>query len=137
MNNSKKEQTDSIPEIIENIENGKEIPKEQVAFIEESLTMMSFMQNSSEAIMAKKITDKHIDKYLEDSGENMRLSYKDNSQNRIFVSIIIIVATLLIAFIVYTFKDSPEVIEKIMFAAAGLISGGFGGYGLEKSKRGE
>ena len=129
------QQTDSIPQIMENIENSKDIPKEQIAIIEESLTMMSVIQNSSDSLMAKKITDKHIEKYLEDSGENMRLSYKDNTQHRIFLVAIIIVMTILIGFIIYTFKDSPDVIEKIILAAGGLISGGIGGYGLGKSKR--
>ena len=131
----KNQQVDSIPQIIESIENSTDIPKEQISIIEESLTMMSFMQNSSDSLIAKKITDKHIEKYLEDSGENMRLSYEDSKQSRYFIIIIISIMTVLVAFIVYTFRNSPEVIEKIILAAGGFITGGFGGYGFGKSKR--
>jgi len=131
-----KEPMNSIPEIIEQIERTN-MPKEQMEIIEESLTMMSVMQNTSDSVVARKINDKHIEKYLDDSAENMRLAYKDRTQNRIMLVIIIAIITVLIGFVIYIFKDYPDAIEKIIFALTGLISGGLGGYGLGKTKRDE
>ena len=131
-----KESINSIPEILEQIERTN-MPKEQLDIIEESLAMMSVMQNTSDSVVARKINDKHIDKYLDDSAENMRLAYKDRTQNRIMLVIIIFIITVLIGFVIYIFKDYPNAIEKIIFALTGLISGGLGGYGLGKTKRDE
>lgn len=125
------ELNEAIPEIIENITNTKEIPKEQLGIIEESLTMMSVMQNNAESMIAKKINDKHIDTFLENQKKQMELEYEDNNQQRKFLTVFLIVIAIVFIFVIWLFKDSPTVIGTIIVA----IGSSFGGYGIGKNQK--
>lgn len=127
-NTVKESEMVNIQEILE------QIPEEQRELIEHSLTMTAFMQNSSESTVSKKINEEHISTYLKDSGENMRLSHKSQTQNRIFAFLIAVLLVAFFCFIILVFKNNPDVVEKIIFTAGGAIVGGLGGFGFGKSK---
>jgi len=126
---SKKDE--SIQEINEILE---QLPEDKMEIFQRSLTMTAFMQNDPETAISKKITEEHITKYLNDSGDNMRLSYKDRNHSRIFNIVIILFVLLFISFIIIVFRNKPEIVEKIIYAAGGFFAGGIGGFGYAKSK---
>ena len=112
------------------------LPDEQREIIEQSLTIASFMQNSPESSISKKINEEHISTYLKDSGDNMRKSYQAQTQNRILAFGIVLVLSFLVCFIIFVFKEKPDFVEKIIYTSGGAVLGALGGFGFGKSKNG-
>lgn len=46
-----------------------------------------------------------------------------------------LVAMVFFIIIIVLLKDSPDVMEKVLYAVGGVIAGAFGGYGLGQRKR--
>ena len=111
------------------------LPKEVSSMIRYSMTLMN--ANMREPSLADKFTPEHIDKALDIQKEGMQIEHKDNNTNRLFMLAVILVIAAIIVTILVLFRDKPEMAEKILYAAGGLIAGAIGGYGYGKSKRGE
>ena len=122
---------DKVKQFTEILEN---IPEDQKEFVEQSMMMATFMQNAPESAISKKLTEEHISTYLKVSGEDMRLSHKGETQNRILLFAIILIMAVLFCFVVLIFRDSPDVLEKILFTSGGVIIGAIGGFGFGKSR---
>jgi hypothetical protein len=67
--------------------------------------------------------------------QKAELEHKDNNSNRIFLLALALAIVGLIVTILVLFRDRPEMVEKILYAAGGLLAGAVGGYGYGKSKR--
>jgi len=93
------------------------------------------MQNAPESNISKKLTEEHISQYLKDSGDNMRLTHKSRFQTKIIVIISMVLILGFFTGIMVIFKDTPDIVEKIMFTAGGAIVGAIGGFGFGKSKK--
>ncbi|MCL2637169.1 MAG: hypothetical protein FWD48_02245 [Oscillospiraceae bacterium] len=112
-----------------------DLPEERQKQIRKSvMTMMSVTSNNPMTDIAKKIDGEHITAFLKESNENMRLSYKDRFQTKIIGIIVLVFVLLFLVIIVLVFKDSPDIVEKIIYATGGLVFGGLGGFGIAKYK---
>jgi hypothetical protein len=85
--------------------------------------------------MSDKINEEHISTFLRDSGENMRLQHKGQTQNRVLLFLVVLIVAALVGFICCNFKSAPEIVEKIILAAGGFIGGALGGFGYGKFKK--
>lgn len=90
-----------------------------------------------ENAVSKKITEKHISEFLDGSRQQMLEQYKEEHENKIFKGIVLVIVLAFIIAIIVLLKSTPEVMEKVLYAIVGLLSGALGGYGYGKSKRDE
>jgi len=111
-----------------------ELPEEEQRLIRKITTTMSLTSDNPTAEILKKLNEKHIDTFLKDSGENMRLSFKERTQARIISIVIIALVLAFLVFIVFIFRDNPDIVEKVIYATGGFVAGGIGGFGYAKSK---
>lgn len=101
----------------------------------ERLIVSSFQMreiSSPETAVMKKITSEHITKYLEGAETDMKNSYKEKFQKKIFAFLTIVVAMIFFVIVILLLKDKPEIMEKIIYTLGGVIAGAFGGYGFGK-----
>jgi len=111
------------------------LPKEVRSMMRYSFSMMN--ANMREPSLADKFTPENIDKALDIQKDGMQLEHKDNNTNRLFMLAVILVIAAIIVTILVLFRDNPDMVEKILYAAGGLLAGAVGGYGYGKSKRSE
>ena len=98
---------------------------------------MMGMTEPTESSVAKKITEEHITMMLGLEQKGIETQYKENKSNRVFIVAIAILGVGLIITILVLFRDKPDMVEKILYAAGGVAAGFLGGLGVGKSKRGE
>ena len=84
--------------------------------------------------LMKKINDEHITTYLESAKEEMEMSYKERGQNKFFIAGVLLSTMIFIVVIILILKDVPDVMEKVLYALIGLVTGILGGYGIGKNK---
>lgn len=94
---------------------------------------MGGIVNPSSAI-SKKITEEHISEYLSGSREEMQKSYQEKRDRKIFSFLISLLGIVFVLIVIVLLKDSPDMLEKILYAAGGVVAGAFGGYGYGKSR---
>lgn len=129
--NSSEEVTEPIAEIL------KDVPPENRKHVEKTLQTTIEMVGgrlSPEFSVAKKITSEHISKYLDDSGTNMKLGYKERHQNKIFIFSLVVVALIFFLALILLLRDKPDLLENIIYTVGGFVAGAFGGYGMGKHK---
>lgn len=128
-------------EMYENVEDVESLidnlPPSQQSMVRLSMHMAKFMESSSENSISDKITEQHITKYLESSEKNMENSYRDKNRNRWFLLAVMVLAIIVVFGIMIVFKDNPDMVEKILYAAGGFTAGALGGFGFGKSKSDE
>lgn len=95
----------------------------------------SMVRVSPEMEVSKKLSPEHITKMLENESTAMRYQHEDEQQSRRHHLIYVIIAVILIMFLVLTLKDNPDVLEKILYAAGGMVAGAAGGYGYAQSRK--
>jgi hypothetical protein len=130
---------DSQGDLAEALQN---VPEEKRKLIinkmSHSFTMgMMRSEKSAEEILVSKMTSENIDTYLKNRDKETECSFKDRCQNRRFVIAIVVIAAILFAVVIFVFQDSPELVERIIFAIGGAIVGFAGGFGFGKTKRDE
>ena len=112
------------------------IPEEQKKIIEEHL--FSFMQmrsvSSPETEVMKKLTSEHITSYMDIMHDDMQNKYIEKRHNKIFSIIVLCLTMAFIITIVIILKSNPDIMEKVLYSAGGLIAGAIGGYGLGRKK---
>lgn len=114
------------------------LPEEQQLIVRAMMTSFQMTgMNNPESNLAKQWRPEHIQSYLDGAREDMQNAYKDRQQNRWFMLAIVVLALFMIAFIILTLKDTPDVMEKILYAVGGLVTGLVGGYGFGKTKKDE
>lgn len=123
----------SIDEVLENV------PEEQRKVIERMMISSVQMRSvaSPETAVMKKITSEHITKYLEGAEQDMKNSYAEKLQKKIFVFLTMLVAMIFFIAVIVLLKDIPDVMEKVLYAVGGVVAGAFGGYGLGKKQSDE
>lgn len=118
------------------------VPPEHRKTIEQmmiSSVQMRSIATAPENVVMKKITEEHISKYLDGAEIEMKSSYKEKLHRKIFNLLSMFFAMIFLIVIIVLLKETPEIMEKVIFAVGGVIAGAFGGYGygLEKNKRDE
>lgn len=122
---------EEISELLENVppEQRKQIEKLMISTVQMRGVSMPEME------LMRKIDGEHITTYLESAKEEMEMSYKERGQNKFFIAGILLLTMIFIVVIILLLKDKPDVMEKILYALIGLVTGAFGGYGIGKNKR--
>lgn len=64
----------------------------------------------------------------------MQKSYQEKRDRKIFSFLISLLGIVFVLIVIVLLKDSPDMLEKILYAAGGVVAGAFGGYGYGKSR---
>ena len=89
---------------------------------------------SPETEVMKKVTPEHITAMISTQDEAMKRTFKENSEKRWFSIGLAAMLCGMFVFVILALKDTPDVMEKIIYAVGGVIVGGFGGYGIGRTK---
>lgn len=100
-----------------------------------SMQMSRVMSSSPEMELMKKMTSENIASYLEVQKEGMKYQFKEERESKIFLVFVLLFILAFIIILVVMLKDSPDILEKVLYSLGGLIVGLFGGYGYGKSKK--
>lgn len=122
---------DNIEEILEEIP--EEERREVVKMVRMSMQMGRVM--SPESGLVDKMTSEHITAYLEGQNEAMKNQFKENKENKFFALITLIVVLVFVVILVILLKETPDVMEKVIYTLGGLVTGALGGYGIGKAKK--
>lgn len=125
------------PEVEAALEN---IPAKDRRVIEQHMFSMIQMRSSvssPETAVMKKITEEHISKYLDGAELEMKNSYAEKLQKKVFTFLTMLIAMIFFIVIIVLLKDKPDIMEKVLYAVGGVIAGAFGGYGLGKKQSNE
>lgn len=95
------------------------------------------MSSSPEMELMKKMTSENIESFLENQKEAMKYSFKEGRDKKLFLGIAILLFMIFILILVVMLKDTPDILEKVLYTLGGLIFGAFGGYGFGRSKKEE
>lgn len=87
-----------------------------------------------ESTISKKIKPEHITQYLDDSRTAMEEAYKERHEDKIFKVVILVCVMIFLIALVVLLRDKPDILEKIIYAAGGLIAGAVGGFGYGYKK---
>lgn len=134
--NNKEEQKEEVTELEEILES---VPKEEKHEIIKMVRMSMQMGKvlSPEMEIVKKLTPEHVTEYLKTQREAMVNHFKESKENKFFALFTLIIVLIFVVVLVVLLKDKPDVMEKVLYALGGLITGALGGYGLGKSKKEE
>lgn len=133
---NKTSQTDVRPDNDENVEAIIDnLPPSQQNMVRMSMTMAKFMEASPENSISDKINEGHISKYLESAEKNMENTFKDKNRHRIFLFGVFALSLFAVIIISNIFKENPDMVEKILYGAGGLVAGALGGFGYGRSKK--
>lgn len=114
------------------------VPQEHRKTVERMIISSSFQMRSianPETAVMNKITEEHISQFLTGSREEMQYSYKEKSQKKIFTLLALVLVMAFCIIIICLLKDSPDIMEKVLYAVGGVVAGAFGGYGYGKNRR--
>lgn len=120
-----------IDSILENI------PKEDRHEVRKMIGMSMQMGGviSPQMELMKKMTPDHVTSFLEGQREATRFQFKENRENKIFMVLMLAIVLVFVIVIIHLLKDKPDIMEKVLYAAGGLVAGAVGGYGFGKSKK--
>lgn len=129
----KPSQTDEIfGEVLEGL------PREKREIIEKTIVSQFAMvsRTSPEGEIAKKITEEHIDKLLDNQGKAMDYAHKDEVHKKIFLGFVGLVMLGAVFGVILLLKDKPEIMERILTVIVTAVVSGLGGYGVGKIRNG-
>ncbi len=116
------------------------VPPEHRKVIERMMISSSIQMrsiSSPETAVMKKLTPDHISKYLDGAELEMKNSYAEKFHRKVFTFLTMIVAMIFFILLVILLKDTPDVMEKIIYIVGGVVIGAFGGYGFGKNRNDE
>jgi len=67
--------------------------------------------------------------------QKTKLEHNKYIADRLFTFFSMMMAAGLVVTVLFLFRDTPEMVEKILVAVGGLVAGVIGGYGIGKSKQ--
>jgi len=123
---------EDIAEVLESVP-----PEQKPLFQVMMASLRMVVRGGPENETARQLTPEHITQYIDGAREAMQKDYQNKREGRIYSLLVLLIAVIALGFIVVVLKDSPEVMEKIIFAAGGLIAGFAGGFGIGKTKKDE
>lgn len=131
---NKKETTQSDKENKKKQEiiSSEEEPK--IKKIIERFSMMSMQSGGLPPQILEKLTERHIDKVLEDNSKTIDYMHKDRKHKLIFNFLCFIIVTALMLVLVFWLKDSNAELLKTLITILISAGGGFGvGWGIAKN----
>ena len=111
----------------------KEERHEEKRMIGMSMQLGGIMSPQME--LMKKMTPEHVATFLESQREATHFQFQEKRDNKIFSVIVLCAVMVFVPVIIVLLKDKPEVMEKVLYAAGGLVAGCIGGYGYGKTKK--
>lgn len=114
------------------------LPPEQRTLVRTMIASFQVTGRSApESAIARQFRPEHIQTYLEGAQESMRREYRDKRGNRILMAFVLAAILTALGFVIVQLKDTPDVMEKIIFAVGGVTTGALGGYGFGRAKKDE
>lgn len=112
------------------------LPKEKREIIERTFVSQIAMINrtSPEGEIAKKISEGHIDKLLDNRAKAMEYTHKDEVQKKVFFSVMVVLVLITVFGVILLLKDNPDTMERILTVIVTAIISGLGGYGVGKGR---
>lgn len=120
---------ESLHEILE------EIPEEHRKILRKMTSIQMGGVFSPQNAISEKITPEHITQFLDGSKVEMEHRYEEKKQRKIFLGLMALLVMGVLIAIIVILKDTPDIMEKIIYAVGGLIAGAFGGYGIGKNNQ--
>lgn len=100
-----------------------------------TMQMGRVMSSSPEMELMKKMTSQNIETFLDGQKTAMKLQFKEERENKIFLTAMVVLFMIFIIILIVFLKDNPDILEKVLYSMGGLIVGAFGGYGFGKTKK--
>ena len=123
--------SDELSEVLEDMP--PEVRKHVEKFMISSVQMGGIMR--PENAISKKITEKHITEFLDGSRQQMKEEYKERHESKIFKCVILIIMLIFIIAVIVLLKETPQIMEMVLYTLAGVFGGALGGYGYGKTRR--
>lgn len=130
--NRETEETDALDEVLDNA------PPEAKAALKAMMIQSHQirMETSPATKLMEKITPEHITSFMNTNDEQMRRSFMDRNFQRIFLIVLVALGILAVILIIESLKDSQQdLLENVLYAGGGFVSGIIGGFGYGKTKR--
>ena len=130
-------ETEDIPKEFHEILD--EVPEEARHEVKKMIGMSMQMGGviSPQLELMKKMTPEHVTKFLEGQQEASNNQFKEKRDNKIFMGTILFVVLVFVVVLVILLKNSPDILEKVLYSLGGLVAGLLGGYGYGKTQQGE
>lgn len=130
---SKAELTDKL----ENFISDSGIPEEDQPEVKKMIAMSLRMgaAASPQVEIMKKVTPEHITQMLRSQEAESQRRYAEKREKKRFYLVWLLIVCAFVLAVIWLLKDHPETLEKVLYAAGGLIAGAVGGYGYGKSAR--
>lgn len=131
--NDDAKEMDSLIEGIDNLptDTKKRLVKRMVV---QEFGMMGVSRSPLENEVAKKLNETHITKYLDGTQEQIQKEYQERHERKLFTFALVFLALVFFIAVIILLKDSPDILEKIIYSVTGFLAGAFGGYGFGKHK---
>lgn len=129
------DESDEESELEEVLESVSPEHRRQIEKLMISSFQMRSIAESPDSVVMKKLTSEHISKYLDGAEQEMKNSYKEKFHRKIFIFLSMIIAMVFFIVIIVLLKNTPNIMEKVIYTVGGIIAGAFGGYGLGKNQR--
>jgi hypothetical protein len=114
------------------------LPPEQRTLVRTMIASFQVTGRSApESAIARQFRPEHIQTYLNGAQESMRREYRDKQGNRILIAFVLTAILAALGFVIVQLKNTPDVMEKIIFAIGGVTTGALGGYGFGRGKKNE
>ncbi len=132
--NDKENEEAELEEVLDSVapEHRKIIEKMMISSVQ-----MRSIASAPEVEVMKKLTPEHISKYLDGAEEEMKNSYAEKFHKKVFTFLTMIIAMIFFIVIIVLLKETPDIMEKIVYTVGGVIAGAFGGFGLGRKQRDE
>lgn len=128
-------ETNDLDEIEEILDDAPEEVRHEVKKMMMSMRMGGVMPPSME--LMKKLTPEHVSEFLQGQREAANNQFKESRDSKVFLGISLVVILSFVVILVVLLKDSPDILEKVLYTLGGLITGLLGGYGFGKSRGSE
>lgn len=137
-NMSEKNDDNELEEMLDEVLD--KIPQEHRKTVEKMIFSQSVQMRgviSPETAVMNKITSEHITDFLAASQEEMKYSYEEKRHKKLFAFATVVISMVFIVMVIILLRDTPDIMEKVIYAVGGVVAGAFGGYGFGKNKQNE
>lgn len=126
-----------ISDVLEDIISESGIPEEDQPEVRKMIAMSLRMgaATSPQVEIMKKVTAEHITQMLSSREAESQRHYAEKREKKRFYLAWLVIVCIFVLAIIGLLRDHPETLEKVLYAAGGLIAGAVGGYGYGKSAR--
>lgn len=128
-----------LSDVLEDIISDSGIPEEDQPEVKKMIAMSLRMgaAASPQVEIMKKVTAEHITQMLSSQEAESQRQYAEKRAKKWFYLAWLMIVCLFIVIVIWLLREHTDTLEKVLYAAGGLIAGAVGGYGYGKSARSE